>query len=85
MRIGILKNTSFCVAFHSGLDIATKFAKGTRRCMLQEPPKNRLCLRPPLTAVSLLRLSLHLPCPSCRKPPQLYHSGYCSRRRNPLK
>ena len=59
MHIGILKNTSFCVAFHSGFGIATEVTKGTRRCMLQKPPKNKMCLRPPLMKVSLL----HLPCP----------------------
>ena len=64
MHLGILKKSGHCVAFHSRFLIATKVAKGTRRCMLQKPPKNRLCLRPPLTTVSLLRLSLNVPCRS---------------------
>ena len=52
------------VAFHSGFWIATEVTKGTRRCMLQKPPRNGFCLRPSLTTVSLLLLSLHLPCKS---------------------
>ena len=63
MHLGILKNTGYCVAFHSGFKIATEVTKRTRRCMLHKPPKNRLCLRPPLTTMSLLLLRLHLPCP----------------------
>ena len=46
MHPGILKKSGFCVAFHSGLSIATEVTKGTRRCMLPKPPKNTLCLSP---------------------------------------
>ena len=59
MPIGILKNTGFCVAFHFWLGIVTEVTKGTRRCLLQKPRKNRNCLTPPSPQVRLL----HLPCP----------------------
>ena len=64
MHLGIVKKSGFCVVFHAVLWIATEVKKGTRRSKLHKPPPNRLCLRPPLTTVSVLRLSLHLTCPS---------------------
>ena len=59
MHIEVPKNTGFCVVFQSGFVIATEVNKGTKSCMLQKPPKNRLCLRPPVVTLSVL----HLPCP----------------------
>ena len=71
MQLQILKNTAFCVALHFGFGIATEVPKGIRRCMLQKLPKNRLCLRPGLTTVSLLLLTLHLPCLGQRRLPKV--------------
>ena len=39
--------------------ILTEVTKGTRRCMLQKQRGDRLCLRPPLTTVSLLHLGFY--------------------------
>ena len=41
MHLGILKKSGFCMAFDSGFWTATEVMKGTKRCMLQKPPKNR--------------------------------------------
>ena len=46
MQLGILNNTGFCLVFNSGFGLVMEVRKGTRRCMLQKLPKNRLCLRP---------------------------------------
>ena len=62
MQLEILKNTGFCLAFHSGFWIGTQATKGTRRCMWQKPPKDKLCLTPPVTTMSVLLLTRHLPC-----------------------
>ena len=41
VHLGLLKKSGFCVAFHSGFWIAAEIMKGTRRCNVQKPPKNR--------------------------------------------
>ena len=48
------KDYGGAVAFHCGFGIATEVTQGTRRYMLQKPPKNTKCLRPPSLQVSLL-------------------------------
>ena len=41
LQLRIPKKSGFCVAFHCGFWTAAEGSKGTRKCMLQKPSKNR--------------------------------------------
>ena len=71
MQLWILKNTGFCVAFHSWFGIGTKVTKGIRSCMLQKPPKKRMWLRPPSTRVNLRLAKIAPTLPKMKKTAQV--------------
>ena len=41
LQLGIFKKSGFCVAFDCGCSTAAEGSKGTKRDMLQKPPRNR--------------------------------------------